>query len=116
MPGVRQRWCCLDLFSRPQNLYLPAYLYIYIIFGPVPFPFPLFLFPVIQAASDCLAQSAKLAKKLDDPFKSVFDALAYANDVVNGKLDVSKKENEFIYHDKVPDLDALQEIKVEVET
>ena len=53
---------------------------------------------------------------MDDPFKPVFDALAYANDVVNGKLDVSKKENEFIYHDKVPDLDALQEIKVGVKT
>ena len=66
----------------------------------------------MQAASDCLAQSAKLSKKLDDPFKSVVDALGYANDVVNGKLDVSKKENEFIYHEKVPELDALQEIKV----
>ena len=31
MPCVRQRWCCLHLFSRPQNLYLPAYLYIYIL-------------------------------------------------------------------------------------
>ena len=31
MPCVRQRSCCLHLFSRPQNLYLPAY--IYIIFG-----------------------------------------------------------------------------------
>jgi hypothetical protein len=28
-----------------------------------------------------------------------------------GKLELSKKENEFIYHEKVPDLDTLQEIK-----
>ena len=29
MPCVRQRWCSLHIFSRPLNLYLPAYLYIY---------------------------------------------------------------------------------------
>ena len=40
------------------------------------------------------------------------EALLYAHDVVNGKLELSKKENEFIYHEKVPELDALQEIKV----
>jgi hypothetical protein len=28
-----------------------------------------------------------------------------------GKLELSKKENEFIYHEKIPDLDTLQEIK-----
>ena len=64
-----------------------------------------------QAAADSLAQSAKLAKKLDVQFKPAFEALAYASDIVNGKLDNSKKENEFIYHEKVPDLDQLQEIK-----
>ena len=64
-----------------------------------------------QASSDCLAQSTKLSKKLDAQFKSAFDALAYANDIVNGKLENSKKENEFIYHEKVPELDQLQEIK-----
>ena len=29
MPCVRQRWCWSHFFSRPQNLYLSAYLYIY---------------------------------------------------------------------------------------
>ena len=29
MPCVRQRWGWLHIFSRPLNLYLPAYLYIY---------------------------------------------------------------------------------------
>ena len=28
-----ERWCCLLIFSRPLNLYLPAYLYIHIIFA-----------------------------------------------------------------------------------
>ena len=36
----------------------------------------------------------------------------YASDVINGKLDNAKKENEFIYHEKVPDFETLPEIKV----
>jgi tyrosine-protein phosphatase non-receptor type 23 len=35
----------------------------------------------------------------------------YAGDVINGKLDHAKKENEFIYHEKVVDVDTLPEIK-----
>ena len=69
-------------------------------------------FHFTKAASDCLANCFKLSKKLEHPFKSVSEPLAYANDIVNGKLENSKKENEFIYHEKVPDLDSLQEIKV----
>ena len=61
-----------------------------------------------------MAQSMKLSKRLEHPFKSVSEPLAYANDIVNGKLDNAKKENEFIYHEKVPDLDTLQEIKVRI--
>ena len=57
----------------------------------------------------------KLAKKLESPYNSVSEALAYAHDIVNGKLEVSKKENEFIYHEKVPELDTLSEIKVSPE-
>ena len=69
-------------------------------------------FHITKAASDCLANCFKLSKKLEHPFKSVSEPLAYANDIVNGKLENSKKENDFIYHEKVPDLDSLQEIKV----
>ena len=61
-----------------------------------------------------MTQSVKLSKRLEHPFKSVSEPLAYANDIVNGKLDNSKKENEFIYHEKVPDLDTLQEIKARI--
>ena len=39
------------------------------------------------------------------------EALSYASDVIVGKLELSKKENEFIYHEKIPDLDTLPEIK-----
>jgi len=64
-----------------------------------------------QAAHDCLTQSAKLAKKLDGPFKNVTESLIFTDDVTKGKLEISKKENEFIYHEKVPDLANMQEIK-----
>lgn len=66
-----------------------------------------------SAASTALALAAKTNKddKVDSLFKGVNDALIYTNDVVNGKLDISKKENEFIYHEKVPDVDSLPAIK-----
>ena len=58
-----------------------------------------------------MAEAAKLAKKLDSIHKNVAEPLMYASDVINGKLDNAKKENEFIYHEKVPDIDTLPEIK-----
>ena len=35
------------------------------------------------------------------------DTLVFTNDVIVGKLKVSERENEFIYHDKVPELNAI---------
>ena len=72
---------------------------------------PLMQVSYYQAASDSLVQAAKLAKKLDGQYKNVSESLIYTGDVVNGKMEISKKENEFIYHEKVPDLDTLPEIK-----
>jgi tyrosine-protein phosphatase non-receptor type 23 len=37
--------------------------------------------------------------------------LTFSSDVINGKLDISKKENEFVYHEKVPDFDSLPELR-----
>ena len=66
-----------------------------------------------QAASRALNAAAKINKedKVDKTYPGVTDAIIYTNDVVNGKLEISKKENEFIYHDKVPDLDSLPAVK-----
>ena len=36
-------------------------------------------------------------------------ALTFANDVIEGKFKIAHRENEFIYHDKVPD--DLQTLK-----
>ena len=64
-----------------------------------------------QAASDFLVLAGKLGTKLENPYKDVGDALAYTSDVIHGKLDNAKKENEFIYHEKVPEKDSLQPVK-----
>lgn len=39
------------------------------------------------------------------------DALAFTTDVVEGKRKAAKNENEFIYHEEVPDIASLQEVK-----
>ena len=43
--------------------------------------------------------------------KIVGETLSLSRDVVEGKLANSKKENEFIYHEKVPALDDLPQVK-----
>ena len=39
------------------------------------------------------------------------DAVSFTHDVVGGKLEAAEKENEFIYHEKVPDKSSLADIK-----
>ncbi|KAG8275889.1 Tyrosine-protein phosphatase non-receptor type 23 [Homalodisca vitripennis] len=43
--------------------------------------------------------------------KVIEEALTFTMDVVEGKRKAAKNENEFIYHEEVPDKDALPEIK-----
>ena len=64
-----------------------------------------------QSASDSLVLASKLGGKLEGTLKDVGDALQYSGDVIHGKLDNAKKENEFIYHEKVPERDSLQPVK-----
>jgi len=40
-------------------------------------------------------------------FQNVHDTLQFTFDVVQGKVAISEKENEFVYHEKVPELNAL---------
>ena len=49
-----------------------------------------------QGASTSLMQARRVAKeyKLEQVYKGVLEALVYTSDV-NGKLEMSKKENEF---------------------
>ena len=58
---------------------------------------------------DKLAEATKLAKQVDRG--GVDEAIQFAHDVVGGKLKAAEKENEFVYHEKVPEKTTLPEIK-----
>jgi len=66
-----------------------------------------------QAAADKLAEASKYAgsSSSSSGAMSLKECLVFSNDVIQGKLDNAKKENEFIYHEKVPELDTLPELK-----
>lgn len=44
-------------------------------------------------------------------FQEIGEALAFTSDVVEGKRKAARNENDFIYHEDVPEKDALQEVK-----
>lgn len=65
-----------------------------------------------NAASESLGKTTKMAKGLDVNDKSVIaNCLQFTSDVINGKLENAKKENEFVFHEKVPELSDLPELK-----
>ena len=64
-----------------------------------------------QASLDKLMECAKLASSSSKDGGIWKEALTFSNDVIKGKLDNAKKENEFIYHEKVPEIDTLVELK-----
>lgn len=63
-----------------------------------------------EYALEKLKDARKLAKYLDN-IDVVNEALQFTQDVVEGKLKAAKSENEFVYHDKVPDVSTFPEIK-----
>ncbi|XP_063617343.1 tyrosine-protein phosphatase non-receptor type 23 [Cydia splendana] len=63
-----------------------------------------------QLAVDKLAEAQKLAKYVE-PVQVTKEALTFTNDVVEGKRKAAKNENEFIYHEEVPDKDLLMDMK-----
>lgn len=49
---------------------------------------------------------------VNDPFlQAINDTLTFTMDVVEGKKKAARNENEFIYHEEVPDKDALPDVK-----
>ncbi|KAI4466261.1 pcd6 interacting protein-related [Holotrichia oblita] len=50
--------------------------------------------------------AASMSSSLSGPFK---EALAFTLDVIEGKRKAAKNENEFIYHEEVPDRQTLEE-------
>ncbi|KAJ8943850.1 hypothetical protein NQ314_009620 [Rhamnusium bicolor] len=63
-----------------------------------------------QAACDQLEEARKLSTCLKNRQQEINESLAFTLDVVEGKRKAAKNENEFIYHEEVPDLDHLQEV------
>ncbi|XP_050667403.1 tyrosine-protein phosphatase non-receptor type 23 isoform X2 [Leptidea sinapis] len=63
-----------------------------------------------QHAHEQLAEAKKLAKYIE-PVQLTQDALTFTGDVVEGKRKAAKNENEFIYHEEVPEKDLLLEPK-----
>ncbi|XP_004835033.1 tyrosine-protein phosphatase non-receptor type 23 isoform X1 [Heterocephalus glaber] len=61
-----------------------------------------------QSALDKLNEAIKLAKGQPD---TVQDALRFTMDVIGGKYNSAKKDNDFIYHEAVAALDTLQPVK-----
>ncbi|NXX56744.1 PTN23 phosphatase, partial [Scopus umbretta] len=61
-----------------------------------------------QSALDKLNKAIKLAKGQPE---TVQEALRFTMDVIGGKYNSAKKDNDFIYHEAVPALDTLQSVK-----
>ncbi|XP_072532592.1 tyrosine-protein phosphatase non-receptor type 23b [Salminus brasiliensis] len=61
-----------------------------------------------QAALDRLNEAIKLSKGQPD---SVQAALRFTMDVIGGKFNSARKDNDFIYHETVPNLDTLAVVK-----
>ncbi|XP_061530665.1 tyrosine-protein phosphatase non-receptor type 23 isoform X1 [Phycodurus eques] len=62
----------------------------------------------LQSSLDKLSEAIKLAKAQPD---SVQDALRFTMDVIGGKFNSAKKDNDFIYHESVPSLETLTSVK-----
>lgn len=62
----------------------------------------------LQSSLDKLGEAIKLAKGQPD---SVQEALRFTMDVIGGKFNSAKKDNDFVYHESVPSLETLTSVK-----
>ncbi|XP_054720736.1 tyrosine-protein phosphatase non-receptor type 23-like [Uloborus diversus] len=62
-----------------------------------------------QSAFEHLSEAFKIAKGIDRD--DLNEPLTFTMDVIGGKHNSSKKENEFVYHEKVPAISSLPELK-----
>ncbi|CAG9825233.1 unnamed protein product [Phaedon cochleariae] len=64
-----------------------------------------------QLACEQLEEAKRWANSLKNQQSEIQEGLAFTQDVVEGKRKAAKNENEFIYHESVPDKDRLEEVK-----
>ncbi|KAK8770223.1 hypothetical protein V5799_013317 [Amblyomma americanum] len=62
-----------------------------------------------QLAVEHLNEATSIAKGLEE--ENLSETLSFAMDVIGGKFKAAKKENEFVYHEKVPPVESLPEVK-----
>ncbi|XP_068091294.1 tyrosine-protein phosphatase non-receptor type 23 [Hyperolius riggenbachi] len=62
----------------------------------------------LQSALDKLSEAIKQSKGQPS---TVQEALRFTMDVIGGKFNSAKKDNDFVYHESVPALDTLQAVK-----
>ncbi|XP_055701901.1 tyrosine-protein phosphatase non-receptor type 23 isoform X2 [Phlebotomus papatasi] len=65
-----------------------------------------------QAAFDKLEEAKKESKGMANQ-EQINEALIFTMDVIEAKRNAAKKENEYIYHEQVPDLATIPPVKVE---
>ena len=67
-----------------------------------------------EQASKDLVEAGKASKHFSSSYReanNIDNCLAFTTDVIDGKLEGVKKENEYIYHEKVPDFETLPKHK-----
>ncbi|KAL1424172.1 hypothetical protein MTO96_003667 [Rhipicephalus appendiculatus] len=62
-----------------------------------------------QLAVQHLNEATSIAKGLEE--ENLGETLSFAMDVIGGKFNAAKKENEFVYHERVPPVESLPEVK-----
>uniref|UniRef100_A0A131XBV6 Putative tyrosine protein phosphatase non-receptor type n=1 Tax=Hyalomma excavatum TaxID=257692 RepID=A0A131XBV6_9ACAR len=62
-----------------------------------------------QLAVQHLNEATSIAKGLEE--ENLGETLSFAMDVIGGKFKAAKKENEFVYHERVPPVESLPEVK-----
>ncbi|XP_044752950.1 tyrosine-protein phosphatase non-receptor type 23 isoform X2 [Coccinella septempunctata] len=63
-----------------------------------------------QAAAEQLEDARKLSVGLEKK-QDITEALAFTSDFVEGKKKAAKNENDFIYHEEIPNKDTFPEVK-----
>ncbi|XP_023224136.1 tyrosine-protein phosphatase non-receptor type 23-like [Centruroides sculpturatus] len=62
-----------------------------------------------QSAFDKLEEAIKISKTMERD--DLNEALSFTMDVIGNKQNIAKKENDFVYHEKVPAIESLPEVK-----